>query len=363
MDIKAIYDLESRFQVTQAFRAMLPDIHCNDEVQALFLEMLAVDWNLFLIAQEPDLLQAFEDGRKERDGWLSYAYARYLDCVRPHEASIYNAEEAYDIAIDAGIWDAIMFKGYAWLHGEYLDLDKSEERYIALRDTAAKRGSRLAQRQQLLDRTFGRRGYTTREPLEAYKMLEPYITACEERQLHVDPSYYRVAGFISEELGRILEADMWYEKAIASGDKQSFFPLAMVRACGKDCKITDVEQFEQVMQRGRDVLAPDTLYSKCYYTEQADFEAMTPEEQKTLHEAVRNGLEQALSLGDSAAAYFLASYYRDGQMGFEVDFEKAHDYAERGVELRYEECKDILDETGDIDTWDEGDDGRYDAWA
>ena len=361
MSIDELYELERTFRVTEAFRALLPDLHRNDEVQALFLELLTTDWNLFLIAQEKDLLQAIEAGRKERDGWLSYAYARYLDCVRPHKAAVYHAEEAYDIAIDAGIWDAIMFKGYAWLHGEYLDLGKSEERYIALRDEAAKRGSKLALMQQLLDRTFGRRGYDKPEPLEAYNRLEPFITECEKRKLHLDPSYYRNIGYISEELGRILEADTWYEKAISCGDKRSFFPLAMVRSCGKDYQITDVEQFEQVMQRGRDVLVPDTLYSQCYYTSQADFEAMSPDEQKAIHDAIQEGLERALSLGDSTAAYFLASYYRDGQMGFEVDFEKAYNYAARGVELRYEECKDIMDETGDV--WDEGDDGRYDAWA
>lgn len=363
MKIEELYELERTFKIAEAFRALLPDIHHDDEKQALFLELLDTDWNLFLIAQEQDLLQAIEAGRKERDGWLSYAYARYLDCVRPHEASIYHAEEAYDIAIDAGIADAILFKGYAWLYGEYLDLGKSEERYIALRDEATKRGSRIAMRQQLLDRAFGRRGYDKPEPREAYNRLEPFINELEKRHLHIDPAYFRTIGFISEELGRKLEADMWYGKAIAAGDKRSFFPLAMVRACGKDYQIADVQEFEQVMQRGRDVLAPDTLYSQCYYINEPDFEAMEPAEQQSVHEAINAGLEKALALGDNTAAYFLASYYRDGHMGYEIDFEKAHDFAARGVALRYEECQEIMEETGDTDVWDEGDDGRYDAWA
>ena len=363
MNIDAVYELERKFQIAEAFRALLPDLHRDDEVQELFLEILRADWNLFLIAQEPDLMAVIEAGRKERDGYLSYAYARYLDCVRPHEASIYNAEEAYDIAIDAGIWDAIMFKAYAWLYGEYLDLGKSEQRYITLRDDAAKRGSKLAMQQQLLDLTFGRRGYDKPEPLEAYNRLEPFITACEQRHLHLDPSYYRNAGFITEELGRILEADMWYEKAIAAGDQRSFFPLAMIRSCGKDYKITDVAQFEQVMQRGREVLAPDTLYSKCYYLENKDFESMSSAEQQATHEAIKEGLEKALALGDNTAAYFLASYYRDGLMGFETDYQKAYEYAQRGVALRYEDCKDIMTDVDGGDDWDEGDDGRYDAWA
>ena len=358
-----LYQLMREHKVAELFRALLPDIARNDEKQALFLELLRTDWNLFVIAQEPDLLQALEDGRQQKDGWLSYAYARYLDCVRPQAGAVYSAEEAYDIAIDAGISEAIMFKAFAWLYGEYLDLGKSEERYIQLRDEAVKRGSTYAVQQQLLDRAFGRRGYTQREPLEAYKKLEPFITQSEKNHLPIAPSYFRIIGYISEEAGRKLEADMWYEKAIEGGDKKAFFPLALVRACGKDYEIVDKEEFEAVMKRGCEAQAPDTFYAKCY-TEPDAFEQMSEEEQQSLHETVKAGLEKAFAMGDDTAAYFLASYYQYGKMGFEVDYEKAYEYALRGANWRNDDCKTIADDIGDLlDTWDEGDDGRYDAWA
>lgn len=362
--MEELYQLMREYKVAEAFRSLLPDIHCNDEKQALFLEILRTDWNLFVIAQEPDLLSALEDGRKERDGWLSYGYARYMDCIRPHEAAIYHAEEAYDIAIDCGIWDAIMYKANAWLYGEYLDMDKSEERYIQLRDMAAKRGSVYAREQQLLDRTFGRHGYDKPEPLEAYKLLEPFINECVERKLHIDAGYYRIIGYIAEELGRKLEADMWYKRAIGAGDKKAFFALALIRACGKDYRIVDREEFERIMQLGCEAQAPDTYYSPCYYIEHEEFETMDAEAQKALHERIRAGLEKAIEAGDDTAAYFLASYYRDGTLGFETDCEKAYEYALLGAKKRNKECKELADEIGDmLDTWDEGDDGRYDAWA
>ena len=365
MNIDAIYEMVRRFEVTDAYRALLPEIPSNEAAQALLAELLRTDWNVCLIAMEEDLLEGIKAGREAGDGWLSYVYARYMDCARPHMNAVYDAEEAYDIAIEAGIWDAIMYKANAWLYGDYKDLGTSEEHYIALRDDAAQRGSSLAQLQLLLDRTFGRRGYTKAEPLETYKEVETFITENEQKHLHFDPSYYRIAGYISEELGRVLEADMWYEKAIVNGDKRSFFPLAMIRACGKDYKITDVDEFEKVMQRGLVAGAADTLYSMCFYLDNEDYQAMSQEQQETVHNAIKDGLELALQLGDGTAAFFLASYHRGGRMGFEEDRDKAYEYAARGAELRDEDCKNFMDDM-DIDTWDEGDDGddgRYDAWA
>lgn len=362
LTIQQIDQLVRAHQIVPAFRALLPQLYTNDEAQMIYLELLRTDWNLFAIAKDAELLANIERGAKERDMWLMHAFARYHDAVRPEPDSRLMAAEYYHRATYKGIADALAYIAILRLYGEYgvnpqVDIDN----YIQFRDTAAQKGSYKAIHARLLDMAKGQYGFD-HEPLEAYKRHEEFVTQCEERGLRMDPYSYTLLGRICEELGRVLEADMWYNKGIEHGDSRAYYFLAMLRGCGKDQEIVDRDEFMFIMREGMEKQVADTFLAEAMCVSADEYKDMDAANQQITHELLQLHLEKAVELGEPIGALFLSEYYQKGTHGFKKSAKLAKEWKERGaMALRFEALERAEAEAAE-DEYEE-DDSKYDAWS
>lgn len=339
MEVNEILQLMKKRELVDAFKALVPLIDDNEAAQVLFLELVRTDWNMFLLADNQEVMETLEDGAAADHPWLSYGYARYHDAVMPKTESLEIATKYYDAAMNFGIADADVFEAMCWRDGEYGIIN--ERRYVQMVQEALKKGSHRAAMQVSIDQMYGNSGYTA-DPQGIYDHMSEYTRQCDEADQHYDPHYLCLVGQACEELGRKKEAMQWYDRALEEGDPKACYNLALLRGCDEDGNIVDYDKFSAVMTRGRELYVPTANMEITLAMTEEIFQEASEEDQREYTSAIKDELELAADMGERTADYILAVYYRDGLFGFEQDYNEAFKWAARGAIIRDNSCYGIL---------------------
>ena len=339
-EVQQAAELMRKREIVEAFK--LIELNLDEETvvtQNMLMELVRWDWNLFLLAEDEDLINEIRRQAEMRDPWMGYVYARYHDAVMPETNSLQIATDYYDAAIEYGIADAMVYEAMSWRDGEYGVCNV--QKYHELCDKALDKGSVRAVIQISLDRIYGNSGYQA-QPQHVFDTLVRYVDSCDADGTHYDPYYMHLLGRACEETGKKQLAAKWYERAMEAGDAKSCYPLALLRACDENGNIIDIDAFSEIMERGRAIYAPTANLEVTLAMTQDMFDDASEEDQQTYHELIKDELELGALMGERMADYILAIYYRDGLFGFDQDYNEAFRWAARGALLRDDGCYGIL---------------------
>ena len=114
-------EMMRQHDVGGAYEALVPLLDGNEKAQSLFLELLRTGANLFFLN---DYAEEMEADAKAGKPYMQYAFARWHDCTQPEAHSNATAEEYYLKADEAGIADAHMCLAYCWRDGDLGLIDK-----------------------------------------------------------------------------------------------------------------------------------------------------------------------------------------------------------------------------------------------
>lgn len=152
--MEKIIKLMRLHKVTEAYEQLVPQLASNEEARSLFLELLRTGANIYLLQ---DYVESIEQQAKAGNPWMQFAYARYHEFVQPEAQSNAIMEEYYLKADQAGIADAHMALAFCWRDGDLGMIDR--EKYAKMRQEAVDRGSHMAVQQHLRDMMRGNGGF------------------------------------------------------------------------------------------------------------------------------------------------------------------------------------------------------------
>ena len=315
-------------KVFDAYDELAPYLTENEEAQRLFVELLRTGVNVYLLQ---DSIDEIEKLAKAGNPWMQYAYARYHEWVQPEANSNAIMEEYYLKADAAGIADAHMCLAFCWRDGDLGLIDR--ERYTRMLQEAVDRGSHMAVQQQLRDMMNGNGGYE-RDPWKAYEVLDLFVRQSEEKGEHFDPRYLHVLGDIAHTLGRNAEADLLYEKALKAGDSTAWFWLMCLRCCDEKGTMQNTEECEKLMQAYEDATIPEVYSSIQMWAQAIGYDDLTDDLKKDLHEMVKDNLDLSYDLGDAYGTLCMGYNYYYGKFGFEEDNAEAWKWFARAALMR-----------------------------
>lgn len=340
MTIQELMTRHSR--VTEAYENLVRDVQNDALAQFYFLQLLRPAWNLFILR---NYAPNFERAAKNGYPYMQFAYARYHDCVQPQPDSATIAHEYYKKAANAGIADALMYMAFAYRDGDYGHVDREE--YIRLRDMAADNNSVTAHQQILRDWIFGNLN-TEKNPREAYDILDKFIHNAQENNRPFDPRYYHLIADACCELGRVLEADAWYNDAIQAGDVTAYYWLILLRAGDDNGNIIDYQEADLLLQTAYDQLTADAYIVFQNYINEDKYANLDHDLQREAHELLNEQLQFAYRLGEPLGATSLGINYRNGYYGFEQNDKQAWLWFTKAATLResvaYAQMADMIDE-------------------
>ncbi|MBQ7631592.1 MAG: hypothetical protein IJS82_02410 [Paludibacteraceae bacterium] len=326
--MEKIIELMRLHKVPEAFEQLVPQLATNEQARSLFLELLRTGANLHLLKDYAELI---EKQAKAGNPWMQFAWARYHDCVQPEAHSNAIMEEYYLKADQAGIADAHMCLAFCWRDGDLGMIDL--EKYAQMRQEAVDRGSHTAVQQHLRDMMNGRGGFE-RDPWQAYELLDKFVRQSEANGDHFDPRYLHVLADIANELGRKAEADLLYEKALKAGDTTSWFWLVNLRCCDEKGNITDTETCEQLMNEYNDYVIPEVFSTMQLCMAAYNYDELDEDLQHDAHQMLKDNLELSYEIGDAYGAFSMGYNYYLGQFGFEENNAEAWRWFARAALMR-----------------------------
>ncbi|MGM9786485.1 MAG: tetratricopeptide repeat protein [Candidatus Cryptobacteroides sp.] len=332
MNETEIQELLRTRRIPQAYDALLQAGLTPDKTLSLFQDILQDNWNLFLLR---DRAESMRQGAESGDPLLQYAWARYNDALRPTPDSLATAIDHYEKSAKGGIPDATMCLAYLWLEGAFGLVDR--QKFQKLRQQALDKGSIMAALSLCNDRIFGFNGMEP-EPSLIYDKVTAYMEDSAKAGIPVHPRFRSVVGACCRQMGRNLEADSWYEEALTLGDPKACFQLAILRACDPDGNVIDPDEFQSVLDMGRDLNIPDAYMGLPFILTDELYETLPPENRPDITSELDVSLHKAIDLGEGFGAYFLGMYHYEGKYGFAQDYSEAWALFSKGAIMNNGPC-------------------------
>lgn len=326
-----IKDLLCSHQPVEAFWLLSENLQ-DAECRRLMLQLLAQKNNVALLRDSEDRIHALADGG---DPYMQYAYARIHEVLAPEPDSVRIMEKYCTAAMDAGIADARFSLALSYRDADFGERDMA--RFHEEADRALADGSARAAQLRIRDLIYGQDGAEA-DPREAIRIAESRIDGMEMP----DPAYFRLMGLANVKLGRTGAALDNFENAIRYGDSSSFWWEAIYSCGDQDGNIVDEEAFRAKMERARGYSAADAYLEYAMLYDDERYGQLDAEEKARVTAVMREQLTAGARLGESSAAYFLASCCEDGRMGFTQDFAEAVKWYSRGACLRDPFCYEAL---------------------
>ena len=292
-----------------------------------FLQHFLTRWRTLSIS--PEMVERL---KKSDDYYACYGYGRWLYFTNPDGNSLKEAQDKLTLAANyGGVADA--FAALAPMHydGMVENNMANHEMHAFLMYKAQTEGSELAQYLTLINTIFGDYGFK-KDPAEAADILEKHL----EKHPDSDPIYWDLLGMAHEQLEHD-EAIKYFQKSIEMGNSESYYSLAFYYYNKGDKKL-----FQKFAEEGMAKGSVNCHRVLASFMDPEEFEALTVEKQKELHEEMDRGLRYAVEHYDRRACYLLAFYLYYGQLGYDSNATEAIRIAKRGCELGYGLCFELL---------------------
>lgn len=292
-----------------------------------FLQHFLTRWRTLSIS--PEMVERLKNSD---DYYACYGYGRWLYFANPDGNSLKEAQEKLTLAVNyGGVADA--FAALAPMHydGMVENNMANHEMHAFLMYKAQTEGSELAQYLTLFNTIYGDYGFK-KDPAEAADILEKHL----QKHPDSDPIYWDLLGMAHEQLEHD-EAIKYFQKSIEMGNSESYYSLAFYYYNKGDKKL-----FHKFAEDGMAKGSVNCHRVLASFMDPEEFEALTVEKQKELHEEMDRGLRYAVEHYDRRACYLLAFYLYYGQLGYEENTTEAMRVAKRGCELGYGLCFELL---------------------
>ena len=272
-----------------------------------------------------DEVQELKQAAAQGEAYAQYGYGRWLYYHNTGAESLREAEQLFLQAKDT-VPDALAAYAQMWRYGETkentMDVEKSRE----LLKTALAQGSQVADIQLKRAELFGT--FCEANPEGVAAVIEQRAKGCQIN----DPFWFVLLAFAYEELGQREEAIRNYELAIKYGEIDAYAFLAMLYY-----QRGNMALYEELMEEG---IEKGCALCMIYQADMSDddFEELSYEEQKQLHDVVDERLRRGLQLGEGMCAYYLFQHYYYGGLGYTTDTPTAFAYLEQGARLGTTTC-------------------------
>ena len=292
-----------------------------------FLQHFLTHWRTLSIS--PEMVERLKNSD---DYYACYGYGRWLYFANPDGNSLKEAQEKLTLAANYGdVADAFAALAPMYYDGTVESDKVNREMHTFLMYKAQTEGSELAQYLTLFNTIYGDYGFK-KDPVEAADILEKHL----EKHPDSDPIYWDLLGMAHEQLEHD-EAIKYFQKSIEMGNSESYYSLAFYYYNKGDKKL-----FHKFAEDGMAKGSVNCHRLLASFMDPEEFEALTVEKQKELHEEMDRGLRYAVEHYDRRACYLLAFYLYYGQLGYDSNATEAIRIAKRGCELGYGLCFELL---------------------
>lgn len=263
------------------------------------------------------------------DLYAAYGYGRWLSCVNPEKDSLDQAENLLMRAAQE-VPDAKAALAEMHYAGRVASGKANPDMYAFLMLEKAGEWSELRQVIGLENGIFGEHGIPKNPALIA-DILRGQI----DKHPDVDTLYYELLGWALAD-DEPAAAEEAFRTVIGRGDMAGYYCLAnLLREQGREDEANDVA--EEGARKG------DFRCRRLWAVmEQEDYEKLPPERQETLHKALAEGMDYAISHHDRFACYLKGMVYYLGILGFDEDLVKALEPLQRGAEMGDGRCAWLL---------------------
>ena len=250
-----------------------------------------------------------------------------------HECEDYvaSAHELLKKASEGGVADADAAIAMMMIKGQLEPYEPSKA--IRLLESAILRKSVLGVVYQLRNTIFGRYGYT--ENLEmALKTVDALL------ETEDNPYWYGLKGEVLCRMGKVIESEQWFEKAVKGGLVTYYSDLALARGSDDEFNYRDYEAFCNTALEGNEAGDPVCFYFyalECidnYY----DIDPDDKESRDQFRSLILEGLEENIMRREPHSAELLGDIYREGRIDVPVDKNKAWGYYLLGSEFYVASC-------------------------
>ena len=292
-----------------------------------FLQHFLTRWRTLSIS--PEMVERLKNSD---DYYACYGYGRWLYFANPDGNSLKEAQEKLTLAANyGGVADAFAALAPMYYDGTVESDKVNREMHTFLMYKAQTEGSELAQYLTLFNTIYGDYGFK-KDPAEAADILEKHL----QKHPDSDPIYWDLLGMAHEQLEHD-EAIKYFQKSIEMGNSESYYSLANYYY-----NLGDKNLFQKFAEEGMAKGSVNCHRVLASFMDPEEFEALTVEKQKELHEEIDQGLRYAVEHYDRRACYLLAFYLYYGQLGYEENTTEAMRVAKRGCELGYGLCFELL---------------------
>ena len=260
---------------------------------------------------------------RQDDAFAQYGYGRWLYYLNPYQGAMKDAEELFfktkDVLPDSMAAYALMIR-----YGETVSTRPSEmdiEEYQKLLLQAKEQGSLLASVQYARDRIYGT--FCEAEPIKVTEEIEKLLS----ENPNSDSFWYLLLAFAYEATNRPEDAEKIYERALELGELDSYFYLANIYQKKGNTALAE-EYFEDGCSKGCTMCL---LYQSDMDAE--EYESLNESTQFQIHQNIDERLRRGLQMGEGYCAYYLWMHYKNGNLGYPKNEDKAFSYLKRGIEL------------------------------
>ena len=329
---ETIRELFCSYRSAEAFWAAAENVMTDSYSQAMFLRIANQKNHIAQLYEDIDKIKTLAD---KGNPYMQFAFARLHDTLCTEENSSELCYKYYNLALKGGIADAGMHLAFMFRDADLGEVDV--RLFLKYFNEALEAGSQRAAQFQLHQMIHGS-DYFTADPGKALIRLNDYLGITDDP----DPYYYRLKASAEEKLGMKEEAARDYEKAAQNGDSESYFLLACLTCCDEEGTMTYGEKFSEIMALGQEAGAASAYLETAFIMNDELYEKLDGKFQAEVRELLEDQLRLSTLLGGADAAYFLGSYYEEGQYGFEQDYDQAWGWYAKGALLRSEGCYEAL---------------------
>ena len=270
---------------------------------------------------------------KAKEGDPVACCKRALVHIRLHDCDDYleKAQQLLLKASEGGVADADAAIAMMMIKGQLEPYEPSKA--IRLLESAILRKSVLGVVFQIRNTIYGRYGY--KENLEMALKTVDGLLETEE-----NPYWYGLKGEVLCRMGKVIESEQWFEKAVKGGLITYYSDLAIARGSDDEGNYRDYDAFCNTALEGNEAGDPVCFYFyalECidnYY----DIDPDDKESRDQFRSLVLEGLEENIMRREPLSAELLGDIYREGRIDVPVDKDKAWRYYLLGSEFYVASC-------------------------
>ncbi|MCR5038103.1 MAG: hypothetical protein K6A94_02035 [Bacteroidales bacterium] len=270
------------------------------------------------------------------DPYAMYGYASWLAANNRSSDDIKKALDLFAKAAEGGCADALMGESLLWSNGigGLVDLQRAAE----LRDEAVAKGSEFAAMSQARNRIGGFNA--NKEPEQVLEEIKQRMATDTD----LNPNWYGIMAYAYETLDDLENAKKMYHEAIERGEERSYFFLACLYK-----NEGDADTYRKLMLEGIEKCCALCCILDADMDEET-FYKLSLNKQRELKREVSKRLKRGIELGEGLCAYYLATNYYYGDLGFKRDLNKAFKYAQEGYRLGDACCCNLIVDMQDDET-------------